>query len=157
DAGAYELADPAMAAAARAHAMRLLDAGQSVLVQPYLASIDTAGEAGLIFTGGRFSHAVTKGAMLGGHEREEVAGLYKAETIVYRAASADELALAERVLAAVPGGPDRLLYARVDLVPGDGGRPLLIELELTEPSLFMGTARGSEQRLAEAIVGALRS
>ena len=35
-----------------------------------------------------------------------------------------------------------LLYARVDLVPGDGGEPVLLELELTEPSLFLaaGTA-----------------
>ncbi|GAA2163538.1 hypothetical protein [Actinomadura napierensis] len=41
-----------------------------------------------------------------------------------------------RMLAAVPGGHD-LLYARVDLIPGPDGEPLLIELELTEPALYL--------------------
>ena len=155
DAGTFVLDEPAQSAAARAHAERLLSAGVSVMVQPYLAAIDKEGEAGLIYVGGRFSHAVTKGAMLSGQQREQVAGLYKAETITPRQPSGDELRLAERVLAAVPGGPERLTYARVDLVPGDDGRPLLIELELTEPSLFMATAPGSEDRFADAIVRSL--
>ena len=46
----------------------------------------------------------------------------------------------------------RLGYARVDLVPGANGEPLVIELELTEPSLFLGTAPGSAQRLARHLV-----
>ena len=45
------------------------------------------------------------------------------------------------MLAAIPGGPKRLLYARVDLIPGPDGEPLLIELELTEPSLFLRQRR----------------
>ncbi len=65
-----------------------------------------------------------------------------------------ELAVAERVLAAVPGGAD-LLYARVDLLPGPDGLPVLLELELTEPSLFLWTAPGPADRLADAVVRAL--
>jgi hypothetical protein len=156
DADTYQLDDPAQAALARIHAARLLGAGQTVLVQPYLASIDAHGETGLVYLHGAFSHAVNKGAMLGGEGREEVAGLYKAETITACRPSATELAVAESVLAAIPGGAARLTYARVDLVPAsDDGTPLLIELELTEPSLFMATAPGSEERFAKAIVASL--
>ena len=46
------------------------------------------------------------------------------------------------------------LYARVDLVPDVNGQPLVIELELTEPSLFLATAVGSADRFAE-VIGAL--
>lgn len=45
-----------------------------------------------------------------------------------------------------------LLYARVDLIPDDEGRPVLLELELTEPSLFFGVAPGALDRFADAVV-----
>ena len=51
----------------------------------------------------------------------------------------------------MPGGPERLLYARIDMIPGPDGEPLLVELELTEPSLFLGTSPASAERLAAAI------
>ena len=51
----------------------------------------------------------------------------------------------------MPGGTRRLLYARVDLIPGPDGDPVLVELELTEPSLFLGYADGAPDRLATAI------
>jgi hypothetical protein len=156
DAATYLLGDPTQAAAARQHAERLLASFRSVMVQPYLSTIDMAGETGLVFVRGEFSHAINKSAMLGDHGRDEVAGLYKAETITADQPTAAEMALARRVLAATPGGAARLTYARIDLVPAEvTGEPLLIELELTEPSLFMATAPGSEERFAEAIVAAL--
>ena len=62
--------------------------------------------------------------------------------------------MAEAVLDAVPGGRDRLLYARVDLVPGPSG-PELIELEVTEPALYLGLGDGAAERLAGAIVDLL--
>ena len=52
--------------------------------------------------------------------------------------------------------PGPLLYARVDLIPDADGAPLLVELELAEPSLFLGTAPGSADRFADAIVDVLR-
>jgi hypothetical protein len=78
--------------------------------------------------------------------------LYRPEEIRSSQASAAEQAAAEQVLAAVPGGPQRLLYARVDLVPGADGNPVLLELELTEPSLYLGYAAGAADRFADAIV-----
>jgi hypothetical protein len=53
------------------------------------------------------------------------------------------------VLAGVPC-TDPLAYARVDLVERAGARPLLMELELIEPELFLRVAPGSAERLARA-------
>ena len=71
--------------------------------------------------------------------------------ITARDALPSELALADRLLAATArlrqlDGP--LPYARVDLLPGPDGHPGLLELELTEPSLFFDQAPGSASRLA---------
>ncbi len=136
---------------AREHAARLLASGNTVMVQPYVDAIEQNGETGVIFVGGEFSHAIRKAAILAEDPRYEEGGLYAAERITAREPSAAELDLAHRALRAVPGGADRLLYARVDIVSDATGRPMLMELELTEPSLFMHTAPGSPARFAEAL------
>ncbi len=46
------------------------------------------------------------------------------------------------------------LYARVDLLPTADG-PVIIELELTEPSLFLEHDSASADRFAAAIAGRL--
>ena len=160
DAGRYQLGDPAQRAAFDTHLARLTGAGRTALVQPYLGAVDTAGETALVFLGGpdglRFSHAATKGALLAGPD-EGVDGLFREETITPRTATPAELAVAERALSAIPGGVDRLLYARVDVIPADDGAPVLIELELTEPSLFLGMSAGAADRLAGAVAAAVRA
>ena len=90
--------------------------------------------------------------MLAADRGLEAGGVYKSETIAACVPSTAELDLAVRALDAVPGGPDRLAYGRVDVVPDVNEFPLIIELELTEPSLFMSTAAGSSERFADAIV-----
>ncbi|MBQ1033774.1 hypothetical protein KBX26_27635 [Micromonospora sp. C97] len=154
DTGRYDLADPEHRELAAAHVRRLSDAGRVTMVQPYLRAVDTEGETALLFLAGpeglAFSHAIRKGPMLTGPDLGPD-GLYKAEEITARTARADQLAVAEQTLAAVPGGTRQLLYARVDLIPGPDGKPVLVELELTEPSLFIGYADGAPDRLADAI------
>jgi hypothetical protein len=60
------------------------------------------------------------------------------------------------VLAAVTRRIGRApLYARVDLIRDDAGEPRVLELEMTEPSLFFRHAPGSATRLADAIVARL--
>ena len=44
-----------------AHVAGLVGAGRTAMVQPYLTSVDDAGETAMLFIGGRFSHAVRKG------------------------------------------------------------------------------------------------
>lgn len=127
---------------AAAHADSLLAAGRAVMVQPYLRAVDTAGETALLYFAGELSHAVRKGPLLT-PAMAPVPGAYKQEEIVAREPSGGEVAVADAVLdamSAVPGSPAGradLLYARVDLVPGDDGEPVLLELELTEPSMFL--------------------
>ena len=138
-------------ASAAAHAQRLLDAERSVLVQPYLESVDTDGETALIFFAGRFSHAVRKGPLLTpGWTASPAVGLFAPEKITPRQPGADELRLAGQVLAALPFAAP--LYARIDLIRDAAGAPTLLELELTEPSLFFAHASGSAERFTAAVV-----
>lgn len=139
--------------AARRHVAALHAAGRTVLVQPYLAGVDTAGETALIYVDGAFSHAVGKGAMLpaGVVHPVQAHSLYVEERIAARTPSHDELqvgALIVQYLRKRFGS--ELLYARVDLLPGPDG-PLLVELELTEPSLFLGYHVDAADRFAAAI------
>jgi glutathione synthase/RimK-type ligase-like ATP-grasp enzyme len=136
--------------AARTHVERLLAEDREVMVQPYVPSVDANGETGLIYIDGVFSHAVRKGALLRapGVATDE---LWAREDITPRTPGEDERAVAEAVLDALPWSPTTLLYARVDLVRGDDNAPLLLELELAEPSLFLGLGSGAALRLAEGI------
>jgi glutathione synthase/RimK-type ligase-like ATP-grasp enzyme len=135
-----------------AHMRELLAAGRSVLLQPYLEGVDRDGETAVIHIGGRFSHAIRKGPLLP-LGAPSTGALFAAEEITARTPKADELAVAQRVLAALPFGA--LLYARVDLIRDAAGAPCLLELELTEPSLFLGHAPGSAQRLVAATLARL--
>jgi glutathione synthase/RimK-type ligase-like ATP-grasp enzyme len=140
-------------AAILAHMQALLDQRRSVLLQPYLGSVDHHGESALIYIDGRFSHAIRKGPLLPrGADASDA--LFAAEQITVRGAAAEERALAERIFAALPFG--RLLYARVDLIRDDHGNPVLLELELTEPSLFLAHAPGSAERLAATALARLK-
>lgn len=128
------------AADAHRHAAHLHAVGRTVLVQPYLESVDAAGETALAYFDGRFSHAVGKGPMLPDGITHPVDGweLYVEERIETRMPGAEELQVGEAACQAVRDrfGADQL-YARVDLLPAPAG-PVVIELELTEPSLFLG-------------------
>jgi glutathione synthase/RimK-type ligase-like ATP-grasp enzyme len=141
---------PDARASAIEHVKRLQAEGRTAMVQPYLSGVDEHGETALLFFGGVFSHAIRKGPILipgAGC----VEGLFAKEDISPRAPSEAERALAERTLERVPGGRDRLLYARVDVVPGPDGAPMVLELELSEPSVFLGHAPGAAERFARAI------
>jgi len=137
--------------AAIAQAERLLSAGRSVLLQPYLESVDREGETALIFFAGRFSHAIRKGPLLPrGAPGSPAIGLFAPEKITARDPGADELRVADRVLSAMPF--DVPLYARVDLIRDGADAPVLLELELTEPSLFFAHSAGSAERFTEAVL-----
>jgi len=133
-----------------AHVASLVDAGRAVMVQPYLHAIDEGGETALVFIEGRFSHAIRKGPILA-HAVDVVGGLFAQEDIRPRTPSQEELAVADAALDAVPMGRDALLYGRVDLVPGPDGAPVVLELELCEPSMYFDHADGSAARFAGAI------
>ena len=139
---------------AEAHVARLHGSGAVVMVQPYLDRVDDAGESALVYFRGEFSHALRKGQILfpGTGVQPMIWDTDDREQIAPRDASPDELALADAVLDATPVAREDLLYARVDMVPGPDGAPVLLELELTEPSLFLGQVdAGAAERFAAAI------
>jgi glutathione synthase/RimK-type ligase-like ATP-grasp enzyme len=137
-----------------AHMQPLLAAGRSVMLQPYLESVDREGETALMFIDGRFSHAIRKGPLLPAGA-PATSALFAAEDIGPRVPRADELAVAERVMARLPF--DALLYGRVDLIRDDLGRPCVLELELTEPSLYLAYEPGCARRFATAALARLTS
>jgi hypothetical protein len=153
DTGRYDLVDPDHRAHAIAHVERLTANGRVTMIQPYLSAVDTHGETALIFIGGVYSHAICKGPLLEGPDQGLGDRLYLPETITRREPSAAEHALAAQVLSSLPAHVTTSLYARVDLVPGPDGEPLLIELELTEPSLFFEHDASAPARFAAAIAG----
>ncbi len=126
--------------AARHHAERLLAAGRTVLVQPYQNSVDTRGEIALLFVHGRFSHAANKAALLTVGRPPTSDKLFATEKLSAAVPTAAERDVAEVVLDATPFPRAELLYARVDLLEGPDGTPLLLELELVEPSMFLSYA-----------------
>lgn len=152
-AGSNDTSRHADRASAVAHVMALTKVGRSVMIQPYLADVERDSETGLVYLGGAFSHAFAKGPLLAG-ERDMEAGLYAREQISSRQPSAAERELGDRAVAWLTARFGELLYARVDLLPSSDG-PVIIELELTEPSLFLQTDDGAAMRAARAIVDRL--
>ncbi len=137
---------PSGSAAAVDHLTGIL-VTKDALVQPFLPDV-SAGERSLIHLGGAFSHAVRKTPSVGEFRVQERYG----GTITAHAPSSAELAVADAALAAVPGGPAALTYARIDLV-GPADRPVVMELELIEPELFLHRAPGSAERFARVLAG----
>ncbi|MFG2571561.1 RimK family alpha-L-glutamate ligase [Streptomyces sp. NPDC048481] len=134
------------------HLARMHAEGLTAMVQPYLRAIDTGGERALQFFGGRLLHASRKRAVLAPDTA------FDAEKVAHPGLepwtpTPAELAVAERALAAVPDAPE-LLYARVDLVDGDDGRPRVMELELVEPNLFLFLHPESTPKVVAAILTA---
>jgi glutathione synthase/RimK-type ligase-like ATP-grasp enzyme len=116
----------------------------AAMIQPYLDRIEASGEVSLIYLGGRFSHAIRKVPQPGDFRVQP-----EFDGIISRIEpELEERKAAERILEAVE---EDLLYARVDLVRGPGGEPLLIELELIEPDLYLDYDPEAGARFASAV------
>jgi len=130
---------PSDAEAGEAHLRRLL-VERDVLVQRYLPSVETHGERALVWIDGELTHAVRKSPRFEGQDES-----VSRESIGISGAEAD---LARRVVDHVDGA---LLYARIDVAPGPDGTPVLMELELVEPSLFFPQHPPALARFVEGI------
>ncbi len=130
-------------AAGEAH-LRALAGERDVLVQQYLPAVEGYGERSLVWIDGAITHAVRKSPRFEG----------QAESISPQAMEIRpvEAALAEQALACVePLTGSRLLYARVDMTPGPEGAPVVMELELVEPSLFFVQGPEALTRMVAAL------
>lgn len=136
-----------------AHSAALVAAGRTSMTQPYISSVDDEGETAMLYFGGEFSHAIRKGPILARGEgiRQDRDGRGEHEA---RTPTSAQREVATAALAAIDdalGHPADLLYARVDLVTGADGSPLVIELELAEPYLFLVLDHAGAGRLVDAL------
>jgi hypothetical protein len=150
---------PATHREAQALVARIQASGRVALVQPYMAAVDEHGETALVFLAGRLSHVLRKGAILAPDEvaplaegdNAPAAAMLREDLVTAGLASDAERALAERVIDELAERFGPPLYARVDLVPDPRGEPVLLELEVVEPVLYLGTSPGASERLATAV------
>jgi glutathione synthase/RimK-type ligase-like ATP-grasp enzyme len=140
---------PAETHVAASHAQKLLSENRSVVFQPYLDSVDAAGETALLYFEGQFSHAIRKGPLLR-RNQDALKTLFAPEKISPRTPGDDELQVGNQALSAIPFAVP--LYARVDLIRDADGAPRVLELELTEPSVFLDHAPGSADHFARIIL-----
>jgi glutathione synthase/RimK-type ligase-like ATP-grasp enzyme len=127
-----------------------LDGGPegAAIIQPYLPAVEREGETSLFFFSGAYSHAVGKVAAEGDFRVQpewggEISAVHP---------PADMVEAARTVLKAAEAP---LLYARVDLVRDLEDRPVLIELELVEPDLYLGHTPDGGAAFVAAVRAAL--
>jgi glutathione synthase/RimK-type ligase-like ATP-grasp enzyme len=123
---------------ARTLVAEITDAGDTVMLQPWL---DSVRESSLVFVDGRYSHSLSRRAALPLGAAQEV--LYLEEELGAYEATPEERRVAEAAVAVVPAPT---LYARVDLLGGS-----VLELEVVEPSLYLSFAERSADGFAEAV------
>lgn len=135
--------------ASRAEALELLarlgDRDEVAMIQPYLSEIEEAGERAVLFFGGRFAYALNKKAFLpavGVAPADTGSGIATAmlddELVTLTEATEAEIDLGLKTIAWLANRFGRMpLYARIDMVTTRDGSPVLMEVELTEPSLYL--------------------
>lgn len=136
------------------HSAALVAVGRTSMTQPYISSVDDEGETAMLYFSGTFSHAIRKGPLL-----EKGEGVRQdrdsRESITPRVPTPQQRALANDVVdvaRSAVGLDSPPLYARIDLVTAADGSPMVIELELAEPSLFLPESDGGADRLVAAIL-----
>lgn len=139
--------DQALHQLAQMHAEQL-----TAVVQPYMGRIGATGERALVFVGGRLLHATRKDPVLAPDTRYDQRKTAHPNIRLWTP-TGPELAVAETALAALPV-PDEPLYARVDLVDDDSGSPVVMELELIEPNLFLHLRPAAADTVALALLAA---
>ncbi|HTR54521.1 MAG TPA: hypothetical protein VMJ10_27710 [Kofleriaceae bacterium] len=117
----------------------------AALVQPYVASVDHYGERSLIWIDGEFTHAIRKTPRFSG-DVERITGPFPIAD--------DERAVGQAALAPYAS---RILYGRVDLARDTKDRPMVMELELVEPSLFFARHAPALDRYVAALTRVLET
>ena len=116
---------------------------KDVVIQKYVTDIVEKGEWCLMFFNKRYSHAVNRISVDGGSQ-----GFLHGFDTRQMPVPENVKEVAREVMAAVQ---EPILYARVDMME-DGSDVTLVELEVIEPSLFLGHDSNAPEKFAEAIM-----
>lgn len=126
-----------------------LVAQRDVMIQPYVKSVDGWGERAVVWIDDALTHAVRKTARFAGQAEvvSEALDVASDEDVIARAAidAAREAT-----------GASALLYGRVDIMRDRQGAPMVSELELIEPSLFLQQSEDALRRFVAAIAALAR-
>jgi glutathione synthase/RimK-type ligase-like ATP-grasp enzyme len=118
-----------------------------LMIQPFLAEIETEGEISMLFYNGKYSHAVRKRPKSGDFRVQTDYG----GTVEPATPSSTTLHEAQQI---VDLRDETLLYARVDgVVVGD--EFLLMEYEILEPQIFLPYHPQAAERFAKAVAEVL--
>lgn len=121
---------------------------EAMMLQPYITSIESHGEVALMVIGGKFTHAVLKKAKAGEFRVQDDFG----GTVHLYNPSKEEIAFAEHVVSVCSPAP---MYARVDVLLDNEGKPSVSELELIEPELWFRFHPPAADILADKIYKSL--
>ena len=125
------------------HLATLLTAGDA-LVQPFVPAVQSTGEVSLVFVGSSYYHAVRKVPKAGDFRVQDNHG----GSVQAYVPSAIEIETARAALAVAPAPTT---YARVDMVDLHG-TPVVMELELIEPELFLRLSPTASHVFARQLV-----
>jgi len=135
--------------------------GRAAMVQPYVPTVDEIGETAVLCIDGEPAHALRKRAVLRPDEvapvRDDGVGaaevMYDPGLVTANEATPEEVAFAREVVAHIHERFEYLpLYARVDMISGTDGRPMLMELEAVEPNFYLDQVPASADVVADAIL-----
>jgi glutathione synthase/RimK-type ligase-like ATP-grasp enzyme len=117
---------------------------RDMLVQEYLPTISTRGEASLMVFNGEYTHSILKKAKIGDFRVQDDFG----GTVHPYEPTSEEIRFAEKVFAACDVVP---AYGRADIVWDEEGNHLLSELEIIEPELWVRNNPSSAKTFALGI------
>lgn len=126
------------------HLLTTLTRKQDMMIQPFMTGVLKDGELSMVFFDGVYSHAVRKVNQTGDFRVQQEFG----GRLVREDPSAAHLALAQQVINSCLETP---VYARVDVVQDNEGKPCVSEVELVEPELWMQQHPLAAGFFAEAI------
>ena len=119
---------------------------EAMMLQPFQDSVVERGELSLMMIGDQYTHAVLKVAKPGDFRVQDDFG----GTVHDYDPSNEEIELA---MAAVKACENLPLYARVDIVNDNEGKPAISELELVEPEMWFRKNKQAADALAAKVKG----
>jgi hypothetical protein len=120
---------------------------QDMLIQPFFSNVLSRGERSIVVIDGKVTHAVVRSPIRGVAQMPDHEATELPENSLVTPLK-EEVQLAYKVIDLLPAPT---LFARVDLVNDEEGRPHLMEVELVDPRLWLEWVPEAVERFADAI------